>query len=173
MTDNKIHASPTKEFFIDMLTRDIALEDCIFDLLDNCIDGANRTRGAVSEDDGAAFEGFSIAVELDKGHFSIIDNCGGIALNDAIDYAFHFGKPAEAPPDGVDSIGLYGIGMKRAMFKMGKQILVESQTEEHSYKIGIDVDKWAANADDWDFEFDEIEKSETHGTKISINMLKN
>jgi len=33
-------ADPTKDFFIDMLTRDIPLEWAILDLIDNCVDGA-------------------------------------------------------------------------------------------------------------------------------------
>ena len=40
-----VDASPTKEFFIKMLTRDIALEDAILDLLDNCLDGIVRIKG--------------------------------------------------------------------------------------------------------------------------------
>ena len=39
---NIIEGSPTKQFFIDMITRDISIEDAIIDLLDNSIDGANR-----------------------------------------------------------------------------------------------------------------------------------
>lgn len=39
----ELHADPAKAFFIDMLTRDISLEDAILDLLDNCVDGALRT----------------------------------------------------------------------------------------------------------------------------------
>ena len=38
-----IHADPTKDFFVKMITRDIDLQDCIFDLLDNAIDGARRS----------------------------------------------------------------------------------------------------------------------------------
>ncbi|MGR3834896.1 hypothetical protein [Ralstonia pseudosolanacearum] len=30
-----IHADPTKDFFVKMITRDIELRDCLFDLLDN------------------------------------------------------------------------------------------------------------------------------------------
>ena len=30
-------ANPTKAFFVRMITRDITLEDCIFDLVDNSI----------------------------------------------------------------------------------------------------------------------------------------
>ena len=39
---NSISASPTKSFFVDMLTRDIYLKDAILNLLDNCIDGIQR-----------------------------------------------------------------------------------------------------------------------------------
>jgi hypothetical protein len=35
-----ISAEPTKSFFVDMLTRDIALEQAILDLVDNSVDGA-------------------------------------------------------------------------------------------------------------------------------------
>ena len=31
--------TPTKAFFVEMLTRDIGLNDAILDLLDNCLDG--------------------------------------------------------------------------------------------------------------------------------------
>jgi len=37
-----IDASPTKDFFVSMLTRDISLDDAILDLLDNCVDGILR-----------------------------------------------------------------------------------------------------------------------------------
>ena len=39
---NVIEGNPTKKFFIEMITRDISIEDAIIDLLDNSIDGANR-----------------------------------------------------------------------------------------------------------------------------------
>lgn len=34
-----VDAAPVKSFFVEMLTRDIALDDAILDLLDNCVDG--------------------------------------------------------------------------------------------------------------------------------------
>ncbi len=38
-----IDAKPVKSFFVEMLTRDIALDDAILDLLDNCVDGIQRS----------------------------------------------------------------------------------------------------------------------------------
>jgi hypothetical protein len=41
-----VNASPVKSFFVHMLTRDIGLEEAILDLLDNCVDGILRSKGA-------------------------------------------------------------------------------------------------------------------------------
>ena len=43
--DKPVTTRPVKRFFVDMLTRDIALEDAILDLLDNCVDGILRNIG--------------------------------------------------------------------------------------------------------------------------------
>ena len=40
-----INASPTKEFFVEMLTKDVSLSLAILDLVDNSVDGALRMRG--------------------------------------------------------------------------------------------------------------------------------
>lgn len=40
--DNLVETLPTKELFVDVLTRDISLDDAVLDLVDNCIDGAKR-----------------------------------------------------------------------------------------------------------------------------------
>jgi len=44
MPTHKANAYPRKHFFFEMFTRDISLEDCILDLIDNSIDGLIRTR---------------------------------------------------------------------------------------------------------------------------------
>jgi hypothetical protein len=44
MTTRQANAYPRKHFFLEMFTRDISLEDCVLDLIDNSIDGLVRTR---------------------------------------------------------------------------------------------------------------------------------
>src|SRR4051812_34524688 len=77
-----IDAMPTKELFIDMLTRDIALIPAIIDLVDNSADGAKREEG-----DGS-LEGYSVRVTLSSDEFSVTDNCGGMSVETARKYAF-------------------------------------------------------------------------------------
>lgn len=162
---NKAHGSPTKDFFIRMITKDISLIDCILDLLDNSIDGARRQVGRSGD-----LEPFHAEIFLDSQKFEIADNCGGISLSDAIDYAFHFGRRKDAKKDVDGGIGLYGIGMKRAIFKMGRNATVESQHHEDAFIVYVDVDAWE-DSSEWDFNIESLEESPQKGTKISLRNL--
>ncbi len=174
-----ISGKPTKIFFIDMLTRDITVSDAIGDLVDNAVDAARaeiyRNQGKPTIDlFTLKYENTGIFINFDKNEFSIRDNAGGIPYNLARDYAFCFGRPEKF--DGTPgSIGQFGIGMKRAFFKIGKKISIESSTTEGYFKIEIDVDKWKKDEVNWDFEL--TEKKDNHdisigyGTKITISDL--
>ena len=169
MTKWTAKADPTKEFFIDMITRDIGLDECIFDLLDNSIDGAYRNRR-----ENGRLDSFSAEINIYADSFTIHDNCGGMKLSDATDYAFHFGRRADAPKDSDRSIGLYGIGMKRAVFKIGKKIVIQSSTESHpeeAFLTTIEVDNWAASKE-WDFTLEQLAQPDFIGTRIDITDLK-
>lgn len=140
-------ASPTKQFFVSMLTRDIELRDAILDLLDNCVDGILRT---IKPDPTAAtpYAGFNATIVMSKERFRILDNCGGIPIETAKKYAFAMGKPAGAANEGTSAtVGMYGIGMKRAIFKLGTDALVESWNDT-GFAVKFTSD-WMAK-DGWD-----------------------
>lgn len=169
---NKINASPTKEFFIEMLTRDIPLGRAIIDLVDNSIDGAKTIRPA--ED----YKGLQVDLILNKDSFTIKDNCGGFSLDVAKRYAFRFGRP---PKEKFveHSIGRFGVGMKRALFKIGKHFVVESKRNRDHFIVEVDVNAWLAQSDgDWDFNYvekDNIPKAkkalDSDGTIITVTNL--
>ncbi len=142
---DQIDASPTKEFFIDMLTRDIALDRAILDLTDNSIDAARKNNKV----DADVF----ITIENDK--FILFDNCGGMEIDAAKNYAFRFGRPKKNPPT-PNSVGQFGVGMKRTLFKLGRNFHVASKMNNEYFCIDIDVDEWKKN-DEWTFDisFDE------------------
>jgi DNA gyrase/topoisomerase IV subunit B len=87
-----IDVQPTKELFIYMLTRDVKLEKAIIDLIDNSIDGA--INNSTNED----LSPFRIDITIDKEEFSIKDNCGGINLDIAREYAFKCKYALTWPP---------------------------------------------------------------------------
>ena len=162
-----IHAEPTKDFFVRMITKDISLEDCIFDLLDNCVDGARRSFEGPRE---RPLDGAVVEIDFESSYFKISDNCGGIRLTDAIDYAFHFGRRPDSPNDVDGGIGLYGIGMKRAIFKIGQMAIIKSEASDACFSVTVDVARWQEN-EEWDFDYEDSPKRGVKGTEILITQL--
>lgn len=157
--DLRIEASPEKRFFISMLVKDIELLPAIIDFVDNSVDGARSLR---PEGD---FKGLHVRLTLDSTKLVIEDNSGGISSDVARHYAFRFGRPVGFK--GVEaSVGQFGVGMKRALFKLGGAFEVESSAERSRFKMAVDVDTWAAEVGaDWSFAFDTIEE----GIKVDAN----
>lgn len=178
MAQNIIDGNPTKKFFIEMITRDISIEDAIIDLLDNSIDGANN----VNPND---YSGLEIELNVNSEEFSIKDNCGGFSLETAQKYAFRFGRPDEAPKVN-NTVGRFGIGMKRSLFKIGKNFIVESESAKDHFKVEVNVDEWSKRKqtviidgnietiiDDWSFNYQIIDNNSLgyKGTIIRVSNL--
>lgn len=171
----EVKAGAEKRFFIDMLTKDIELLPAIADLVDNSVDGARAVGGS-----DLSTQWIHLDVSPDK--FVISDNAGGISADIARNYAFRFGRPENFK--GVPgSVGQFGIGMKRAIFKLGKGFEVSSTyrgaTAKSSsrFRITEDVNAWAAIMTDWKFHFAEIAegidlpKDDKPGTTITVDPL--
>jgi hypothetical protein len=136
-------AIPTKQFFVSMLTRDISLADAILDLIDNCLDGALRIAGKKSPN----YSKHTIKIDLSGESFAIEDDCGGIPRNVAINYAFKMGREPDDERDAdAETIGMYGVGMKRAIFKMGRDALVRTLFEGDAFEVPISS-AWLDNKD--------------------------
>ena len=170
---------PSKEFFIDMLTRDIDLTSCVLDLLDNSVHSLVRHTGmdimktlTARKPQKPAKKG-RVEISLSKSRFSILDNCGGVTLEDAQDELLRMGYPKTTPK--VTGLGLYGIGMKRAFFKIGKQIDFQSRSNGQGFRVPINVDVWRKKPDDWRFKIEPLpaeDAPKSGHTKIQISGLK-
>jgi hypothetical protein len=111
-----------------------------------------------------------IELKFDRDSFLITDNCGGITLADAVNHAFHFGRHPNQGTEVKGGIGLYGIGMKRAIFKIGKNAQIESHANDKSFAVTVNVDEWMSK-DKWDFAWNEITPANKKGTSIAISEL--
>lgn len=130
-----------------MLTRDIELQDSILDLLDNCVDGILRST-TFDPANETPYSGFRAKLILSPDYFQIEDNCGGIPLETAKLYAFAMGRPPAADANRTTAtVGMYGIGMKRAIFKIGTDALVESRNDT-GFAVEFTPD-WM-RSDSWD-----------------------
>ena len=161
---NIIEASATKELFISMLVKDITLNDAIGDLIDNAVDAAVQNSPKKND-----LSPFTIVVKISKKEFTINDNCGGLETEIARKSAFYFGKPKDYV-SGDYSIGQFGIGMKRAFFKIGEYINVESVAQSSSFKMHIDVVKWNEEPK-WNFHFDELKEKSKNKLKDTFTEI--
>ncbi len=174
--DTTIDAGAEKRFFIEMLTKDIELLPAIVDLLDNSVDGA---RGLHPDGD---LSGQWVKIEFGDGSFTISDNSGGISADIARHYAFRFGRSRDFT--GVKrSVGQFGVGMKRAIFKIGRAFAVQSahrgetgNDDSSRFHLNVDVEQWAIQ-NEWTFQFDSVDENialapdEVAGTTISVTNL--
>lgn len=173
-------AFPEKSLFLEMFTRDLRLEDCILDLVDNSIDGLIKSRGidvsealipVASSESEETIEPSpppaNINITCNSRMFKIEDNCGGISVEDATKEVFKFGHSKDARPG---QLGVYGIGLKRAIFKIGKLITIVSKTVEDGFRMNIDVPNWSDNTS-WNLPFEVTEGTgdlTEAGTSITI-----
>ncbi|WP_441242744.1 ATP-binding protein [Tardiphaga sp. 768_D3_N2_1] len=163
-----IWGGPTKRFFVSMLTRDIELRDAILDLIDNCVDGATRQlKGKLK---GARpYDGYIAHLTLSNKSFDISDNCGGIPQA-AIKDAFLLGRPKVE--QNIPTIGMYGIGMKRAIFKIGEEASVESYAADGAFHVSYTRDWLDPENDEWDLPIETVRNKKQKGVTVVIPTLR-
>jgi len=141
-----VSAEPVKSFFVEMLTRDISLSDAILDLLDNCVDGILRMKKGRAAGK-QPYKGYCAEINYNKDEFEIADNCGGIPW-ELHDRAFRLGPADPERSRGAPTVGVYGIGMKRAIFKIGQHSLIQTQHIKDSYDVEIKP-SWLKDEKNW------------------------
>ena len=174
----KVSALPTKEFFVHMITRDVTLEDCILDLIDNSVDSAWKQQGSPTMrlSSEADLSPFTIDIVVTDHEFSVSDTCGGMSRDDALTHAFTFGRLHSQTKDDY-SIGVYGIGMKRAAFKLGEHISVKSTSltatgQLDSFAVQISVPTWLADTDpNWTFDLLPADALKQPGVRMKVTKL--
>ena len=142
----------------------------IVDLVDNSVDGARRMRGADRN-----FAGLEVRISVSGESFEISDNCGGMDIEIAKNYAFRFGRSSERASE-IRSVGQFGVGMKRALFKLGNFFKVESVAKNSRFLVEQDVVEWSKDDTNWTFKFKELEEDRTNpepvtGTTITVTRL--
>lgn len=160
----KIDVMPSKNLLIETLTEDINAHDAVLDLLDNSVDSYVRNK---IEDI------CKIELNISSESFSLYDNCGGIDKEELTKHAFKIGFVDYAKKQ--PTIGRYGVGLKRSLFKIGKEFKFVTDNGEHESKFEIDVDNWIKDENNWTFDA-EINKSklktgEKPYTKLEIVRL--
>ena len=163
--DNKIKMDTNKGFFIDTITKDINYESAIFELIDNSNDAAKVCTN------NKKLSGYKVDIKCNKSSFFIEDNCGGMDLNTVKKYVFKLGND-NRKKNKKYCVGRYGIGMKRAFFKLGNNIFFKSITPDIIVSVNLNIAKWKKQSD-WDIEYSSKKNTENipSGTQIEIREL--
>lgn len=165
MKELLVNSAPSKDFFIKMITKDVSVESCILDLIDNAIDSHKMQK---NEDASLIKINFS----LEDDFFSICDDCGGMTKTIAQEVAFKFGNERERDSG---TLGMYGIGMKRSIFKIGEDFVVYSKTANDSFKVFMNQEEWLTlkNGKDeiWKFYYEDCENDFNDGVHIVVKKL--
>lgn len=116
----EIDTGVSADFLENAMTKDVTTLEALFDLVDNSIDAArdNLLRNACDiGQDGLPtdYSGYSVKIRIDKNSVRVLDNCSGIDEETLSKRALYTNKPSQHDY----GIGLYGIGLKRSLLKMG------------------------------------------------------
>ena len=144
--------------------------DAILDLVDNSVDGAMRSEQDELDED-RPFEGYHCDLIVEPNKFELRDNCGGIP-DKYILSAFRLGRPNEDIDKNLPTIGVYGIGMKRAIFKIARSATVVSRSVERAVQVRYASDYLDPNSESWDLPIEEIDKNGNVGVTISVEELQ-
>jgi hypothetical protein len=127
----KIKHGVDSNFLQNVLTKDITSLESIFELVDNAVDAAREQllkSGQKLELDNSGlpkhYDGFKIEIRVRSNSLVFADNCAGISKEVLIDRAFMIG----AMSNHAFGIGRFGIGLKRALFKLGTKYRIYTDT---------------------------------------------
>ena len=168
----KADTSPTKEVVVNSLTRDATVEACIFDLIDNSIDAArdtlfhHLTPAAQKHQLPTSYGGYWIKLDFSGTGFTIEDNCGGISVDSLKHSVLRFGKKSAHDL----GIGVFGVGLNRALFKLGRISHLRTDTGQQRAELILNSADYLKSPD-WNLPAQEFPSTGKIGTEIEITNL--
>jgi len=126
-------------FLEEALTKDVTTLEAIFDLVDNSIDAARDwlienecERG--KDNLPLSYSGYYVNIRIDEDSIRVLDNCAGIDRDTLAKRALYTNMPSQHEY----GIGLYGIGLKRSMLKMGTEFSFYVDNGVEAFKSRFD-----------------------------------
>ena len=174
-------ANPEKRLFISLLTRDISTIAAILDLIDNSINSVlERFSARLASADGyvAVLEDTDVTpttdirINISRDRISIADDAEGISASTAELHVFKFGR-GEDEENESDRLSVYGLGLKRAFFKLGRHVRITSDHRDGGFSMDLDVVQWAKESHlPWRFQLrrrEAVGPAGRSGTTIEIS----
>ncbi|HBP6830283.1 TPA: hypothetical protein L6B21_31490 [Pseudomonas aeruginosa] len=165
------------DYLIQGLTSDVSTIECIYDLIDNSIDAARSKilsgSKAVKKDFfglPASYKRFKIELDISSRKVTVSDNCAGIDENTLSEKVFTIGKRSRH----AFGIGHYGVGLNRAIFKLGSSVQLVTDNGKHAFSLGFsEKDVRAAVENKSTIQAKRLPTSKKSYYKLEIDRVKN
>ncbi len=157
----RINITPKKKLLRSMAT-DLDFRMALFEIIDNSIDAwkKNRTNTKLM---------IHIYADREHGTLTYQDNAGGVEENNIAEL-FTLGDNGKK--NSQETIGEFGVGLKRALFFMAKRFVLESKAlGEDGFRINLDVDRYFDD-ENWEMAYSlktDLDEGSTRITFSAIN----
>lgn len=135
----KVNVTPKKRV-LRSIARDLDLTRSVLELIDNSIDAWKTNNTGIK---------LVIDIHVSKKDSKLIfkDNAGGVSMS-SLSQLFTLGETGRAARE--DSIGEFGVGLKRALFSLSKDFTIDARyPEEKGFHCPVNVSKYLAD-DEWE-----------------------
>lgn len=155
-----VDGTPQKRVFLSIIN-DYNLRTGLCELVDNAIDMwlvGNRKKRLVVD----------VILDSDRQMISVSDNAGGVK-EDEFEYLISPGATSHQPQN--DTIGVFGVGGKRAGVALGELVEIKSR-HKNQKSLQIDITKEWLATDDWTISVYEIPNVRQSTTIVEITKLR-
>jgi Histidine kinase-, DNA gyrase B-, and HSP90-like ATPase len=156
-----IDGTPEKRFFLSLIS-DYDLKTGLCELVDNAIDFWTNA-GATSE--------LVVDVVLDPGRqvLCVSDNAGGVRQDNV---RLLIAPGATGNPADIDTIGIFGVGGKRAAVALGERVEIKTRyKKEKSLQIDL-TSEWLTEPGEWKLPVYEVPDLSPGCTIVDISKLR-
>ena len=152
------------------------------DLIDNSVNAALEPfaeKLQTADDYAEILEGqdvkpnTNIELTISTERIEIVDTAPGISLKAARYHVFKFGRSQDEENES-DRLSVYGLGLKRAFFKLGRLVKITSDHVDGGFELDLDVLEWSKDKSPrWEFDLLSRDKAMAKdcGTRIEISDL--
>jgi hypothetical protein len=158
---DNLNAVPSKRIYRSIIA-DYNLNTAISELVDNVLDsrGRHKLRRKVE---------VTIEMDLDDQSITITDNAGGLAEAE-LSKLISPGSSLDAGDGGT--IGIFGVGSKRAVVALARDIKVKTRSGEAPKTFQIEYDDSWLETEDWNLPYYEIDTLPKSTTRILLSRLR-
>jgi hypothetical protein len=156
-----LNAVPSKRIYRSIIA-DYGLETAIAELIDNVLD--SRKRNQLRRQTKV-----KLRFDLEDQSITIADDAGGIAEADLSKLI----SPGASLDAGEGStIGVFGVGSKRAVVALAKDIKIASRCGNAGRTLELDYDDSWLSSEDWDLPYYQVDSLSEGTTMITLSRLR-